>query len=59
MEKIHSFPGIVLVTYLQPDGYYACHEHDNYDLGCIVTYGKTREAAIEDYADELDERGEA
>ena len=47
---------MTLVTYLQPDGYYYCHEHENYDLGCIVTAGRTREQAIEYYADELDER---
>ena len=56
MRKLHFFPGLVLETELQPDGYYSCFEHDEYDLGCLVTYGRTREAAIEDYADALDER---
>lgn len=57
MEQLHFFPGLTLVTELQPDGYYSCFEHDEYDLDCLVTYGKTREEAIEYYADEMDERG--
>jgi hypothetical protein len=55
MRKLHFFPGLTLETELQPDGYYSCFEHNNYDLGCLVTYGKSREEAIEYYADELDE----
>lgn len=57
MIKLHYFPGLVLETELQPDGYYSCFQHDEYDEGCIVTYGKTREEAIEYYADEMDELG--
>lgn len=55
-EKLHSFPGMLCVTYLQPDGYYAAHDRD-YDLGISVGYGKTREAALEELADLMDETG--
>lgn len=55
--QIHFYPGLTLITELMPDGYYYCHERDAYDLGCIVTSGKTREEAIEYYSDEMDARG--
>lgn len=54
-DRLHNFPGLTLVTSLQPDGDYVAVEFDNVDLGCIQGFGKTREAAIEDYADQLDE----
>jgi hypothetical protein len=56
MERLHFFPGLTLITKLQPDGYYNCYEFDNYDLDCLETFGKTREEAIEYYSDELDAR---
>jgi hypothetical protein len=55
-EKLHSFPGMLCVTYLQPDGCYAAHDRD-YDLGALVGHGRTREAALEDLADLMDETG--
>jgi hypothetical protein len=54
MKQLHSFPELTLITELQPDGYYNCYEWNNYDLGCLETFGKTREEAIEYYLDELD-----
>ena len=51
-------PGMTVVTYLQPDGYYAAHDRE-YDLGIAVGYGKTREAALEELADLMDENGSA
>ncbi len=58
MEQLHFYPGMTVVTYLQPDGYYAAHDRE-YDLGIAVGYGKTREAALEELADLMDENGSA
>lgn len=54
-DRLHFFPGLTLVTSLRPNGEYEAVEFDNVDLGCIQGIGNTREEAIEDYADQLDE----
>lgn len=54
--KLHSFPGMLVITYLQPDGYYAAHDRD-YDLDIAIGYGRTREDALEDLADAMDADG--
>ena len=41
----------------QPNGEYAAIDEANHDLGWPVGHGKTKRAAIDDFIEQMDERG--
>lgn len=55
-SKIHRFGDLIVCTDLEPDGAYTAIDAENHDLGMPVGWGKTREAAIAELLEELEER---